>query len=73
VPFGVPSLVVGADPSKPDAVADPVAARRYADLSPDVEVVVVDGAGHLIHDELASRDRFREAVDRFLDRVTATT
>ena len=34
VPFGVPSLIIAADPSKPDAVADPAAARHYArDLS----------------------------------------
>ena len=73
VPFGVPSLIVCADPAKPDAVADPNLARHYADLSADVEVLVVDGAGHLIHDELASRDTFRDAVMSFLDRVAPTS
>jgi hypothetical protein len=33
---------------------------------------VVDGAGHLIHDELASRDRFRDAAVDFIDRAVAT-
>ena len=69
VPFAVPSLIVCADPVNSDAVADPNLARHYADLSADVEVLVVEGAGHLIHDELASRDRFRDAVMAFLDRV----
>ena len=73
VPFAVPSLVICADPANPDAVADPNLARHFADLSPDVEVRVIEGAGHLIHDELASRDAFREAVMSFLDRVVPTT
>ncbi len=73
VPFGVPSLIVCADPAKPDAVADPDLARHYAGLSADTDVLVVEGAGHLIHDELASRDAFRNAVMTFLDRVAPTT
>ena len=72
VPFAVPSLVVCADPANPDAVADPNLARHFADLSADAEVLVVEGAGHLIHDELASRDTFRDAVMSFLDRVAPT-
>ena len=67
--FAVPSLVVCADPTKPDSVADPVLARRYASHSPAAEVVVIDGAGHLIHDERSSRDRFRELTLDFIDRV----
>jgi len=31
--------------------------------------VVLSGAGHLVHDELASRDRFRSAALGFMDRV----
>ena len=69
VPFGVPALVVAADPAKPDAVADPEVGRHYADLSEDVDVVVIAGAGHLIHDEKASRAPFFAAVRSFLDRV----
>ncbi len=68
-PFGVPSLIVCADPAVPGAVADPAIAEYYADISHATEVLVVEGAGHLIHDELASRDRFREAALDFLDRL----
>jgi pimeloyl-ACP methyl ester carboxylesterase len=68
-PFHVPSLIVCADPARPDAVADPAMARHFADLSPSTEIVVLEGAGHLIHDELASRDRFLEAALDFFDRA----
>jgi pimeloyl-ACP methyl ester carboxylesterase len=68
-PFLVPSLIVVADPVKPDAVADPILARHFADISPATEVRVVVGAGHLIHDELESRDEFRSVALEFIDRV----
>jgi pimeloyl-ACP methyl ester carboxylesterase len=68
-PLAVPSLIVCADPTVPGAVADPALAEHFADISPSTEVIVIDGAGHLIHDELASRGRFREATLAFLDRV----
>lgn len=68
-PFVVPSLVVCADPSKPDAVGDPALANSFAAASPATDVLVVAGAGHLIHDELASRGTFRTAVVDFLDRL----
>lgn len=73
LPFDVPSLVVCADPMKPDAVAAPELARAFAKISPATDVLVVDGAGHLIHDELASRNTFRNAVVDFLDRQTPAT
>ena len=69
VGFGAPSLIITADPSKPDAVADPQTARHYADRSPAVDVMVINGAGHLIHDEKASRATFHTAVRSFLDRL----
>ena len=69
VPFGVPSVILTADPSKPDAIADPDVGRHYAALSSDVEVVVVAGAGHLMHDEKASRATFLAAVTSLLDRL----
>lgn len=72
VPFAVPSLILVADPAKPDAAASPRSAEHYASISPDVEVTVVDGAGHLVHDEKGSRAVVREAVLGFLDRVAAT-
>lgn len=67
--FSVPTLIVTADPSKPDAVADPDLARRFAEISPATEVVTVAGAGHLVHDEFGSRETYRAAVVEFLDRV----
>jgi esterase len=72
-PFGVPTLVVAADPAKQDAVARVEDARHYASISGDVEVVVIDGAGHLIHNERASRERFRTAVLGFIDRFASTS
>jgi pimeloyl-ACP methyl ester carboxylesterase len=73
VPFGAPSLIVCADPAKPDAVAAPAMAERFASLSSSTEFVVLDGAGHLVHDELASRDRFRDAALGFIDRVAVSS
>ena len=68
-PFQVPSLIVCADPSKPDAAADPSWAQHFVDISSATEFVVLSGAGHLMHDELASRDRFLSAALGFMDRV----
>jgi esterase len=69
-PFGVPSLIVAADPTKPDAVASTALAAHFAEISPATEVHVLDGAGHLIHDELAARAEFRSVVLDFIDRAT---
>ncbi len=71
-PFAAPTLIVCADPTKPDAVADPALAEHYSSISPATEFVVLEGAGHLIHDEVGSRDRFREVALGFIDRVTAS-
>ncbi|HRE02311.1 MAG TPA: hypothetical protein PLV68_13495 [Ilumatobacteraceae bacterium] len=68
-PFGVPALLVPADPTKPDAVASPKATAWFAANSPGTEVVVATGAGHLIHDEVHSRDTFRDTVLSFLSRI----
>ncbi len=70
-PFGVPTLIVCADPAKPDAVANPAVAAHFAEISPSTAVLTIAGAGHLVHDELASRDAFRTAVVDFLDRLSA--
>ena len=71
-PFRVPSLIVCADPSKPDAAGDPTLAQHFVDISPATEYLVLDGAGHLMHDERSSRDQFRNAALDFIERVTAT-
>lgn len=67
--FDPPTLIITADPAKPDAVADPEVARHFASISPATEVVTIEGAGHLIHDEITSRPKFHAAVMEFLDRV----
>jgi len=71
-PFGVPTLIVCADPEVPGTVADPDVSRRFSDRSPGSAVSVIAGAGHLIHDEKASRNRFRDAVVSFVDGVVAS-
>ncbi len=68
-PLRVPTLIVTADPSKPDAVASPALAGRFASISPAVEVATAEGAGHLIHSEVVSREWFRDTTMAFLDRV----
>jgi len=69
--FDPPALIVTADPAKPDAVADPEIARHFASISPATEVVTIEGAGHLIHDEIASRATFRATAMEFLARVAS--
>ncbi len=67
LPFGVPTLLLAADPTRSDAVTDLQAAAHYASMSTGVDVVVVDGAGHAIHNERAGRERFRAALIGFLE------
>ena len=62
----VPALVVGADPASPDAVVRPADAARLQAVSPHVDVQVVEGASHLLHDELLHRDDFRRLLLTFL-------
>lgn len=64
--FAPPTLIVAADPAQPVAVCDQAVAARLAEVSPATEVLTIAGAGHLIHDEIASRDTFRSAVLGFL-------
>lgn len=68
-PVEVPVLALLADPASPDAI---VGERRSAQLeaagSPDLEVVVVEGAGHNLQDEVAHRDTFLAHLDRWLAR-----
>ncbi len=72
LPFGVPALLVAGDPDQPDTIARPRTIAHHASLSPDLEVVVVPGAGHLIHDGKASRSAFEDALRGFLARVGPT-
>ena len=63
----VPTLVVGADPASPDAVVRPADAARLRAVSPHVDVQIVGGASHLLHDERLHRDDFRRLLVTFLD------
>jgi pimeloyl-ACP methyl ester carboxylesterase len=67
VTITVPGLVLAADPSNPDAVVRQVDRDRLAAVSPLVEVRTVTGAGHLVHDEIATREVFATAALAFLD------
>lgn len=67
-PISVPTLLITADPTSPDAVARPADAEQLLATSPLAEVLVMQGASHLVHDELAHRDAFRSAVLAFLRR-----
>lgn len=65
-PLPVPALVLAADGASPDAVVRAHDIDLLATHSPHVEVRVIGGAGHLIHDSLAHRDTLRDAVLAFL-------
>ena len=68
-PITVPVTAVAADPAMPDAVMRPADLDRLTAESPDVETVTMTGAGHMVHDSVSARDRFRDTVERFLARV----
>lgn len=67
--IATPTLIVSADPAVPGAVCDPDVARDLAAKSSAMEVVTIAGAGHLIHDEVASRAQFRALTLEFLGRL----
>lgn len=69
--FRVPTTIIAGDPAMPDTAAHPTAIEHYAGLSDDCAVLTVAGAGHLIHDELQSRDSVRSTVLAFLERVSS--
>jgi pimeloyl-ACP methyl ester carboxylesterase len=67
-PLPVPALLVAADPASPDGIVATAVLDRLAEVSPHVEVHVLAGAGHLVHDERAHRGRFLELTLDFLAR-----
>jgi esterase len=67
--LAVPTLVITADPSSPDAVCRTADVDGLVAASPHAEVSVRAGASHLVHDELTHRDWFRSEVRAFLDRL----
>ena len=70
-PITVPTLVLAADPVNPDAVVRVHDIETLHRVSPSAEVVVVSGAGHLIHDERADRPVLLAHVQRFLGALPA--
>jgi pimeloyl-ACP methyl ester carboxylesterase len=67
-PIELPTLIVSADPAMPDALATPAEVDPVVAISPSVEHRAIPGAGHLVHDGLATRDGFVEQVQDFLSR-----
>jgi pimeloyl-ACP methyl ester carboxylesterase len=65
-PIEVPTLIVSADPAMPDALATPDEVNPILEISPLVEHRAIPGAGHLVHDGLATRDGFVDQVEEFL-------
>lgn len=65
-----PVRLIIADPSKPDGACRPADATHFAARGHQVDVVVADGAGHLIHDSLGHRDWFGDQVTEFLGSLT---
>jgi pimeloyl-ACP methyl ester carboxylesterase len=63
-PVPVPTLAIAADPASPDCVARPEDLQRLAATSPLAECRTIAGAGHLLHDELANRQRLRRRRPR---------
>jgi pimeloyl-ACP methyl ester carboxylesterase len=67
-PIEVPTLIISADPAMPDALATPAEVDPVLEISPQVEHRAIPGAGHLVHDGLATRDGFVAQVEDFLAR-----
>lgn len=67
-PIGRPGIVLAADPASPDCLAKPELLDRLAQASPSLEIRVVPGAGHRMHDTRAHRDAVRAAVVEAVDK-----
>ena len=67
-PIPVPTVVLSADPAMPDALATPEVVNPILEISPQVEHRAIPGAGHLVHDGLATREGFVDQVEEFLER-----
>jgi pimeloyl-ACP methyl ester carboxylesterase len=65
-PVLVPTLALAADPASPDAVTGPEDLVRIGASGPHVTTRVMSGSGHLMHDQLDQRDRYRDIVLEFL-------
>lgn len=66
VPIKAPGLALAGDPASPDTVLRAPMIEHLASTSPDLRTEIVPGAGHMIHDELGTRDRFTGALTTLL-------
>jgi alpha-beta hydrolase superfamily lysophospholipase len=66
-PVGVPMRVLAGE-EETGAAYNARHLERLAASHPDVEVVVVPGASHLIHDETRSRDVYMRELAAFVER-----
>ncbi len=67
-PIEVPTVILSADPAMPDALATPDVVNPILEISRQVEHRAIPGAGHLVHDGLATRDGFVDQLEEFLSR-----
>ena len=65
-PLPVPGIVLAGDEAKPDTIVRGGEKALLAQHSPHIDVRVVSGAGHLIHDSLVYRDVMRAALQELL-------
>lgn len=65
----VPGIVVAGDETKPDTIVRGEDIARLTKHSPDVEVRVATGAGHLIHDSRLHRQTVLDAVRDLVARL----
>lgn len=65
-PIAVPGVALAGDPAQPDTVLRSDAIDVLAATSPDLRVEIVDGVGHMIHDDRTSRRRFIDTVTKVL-------
>jgi pimeloyl-ACP methyl ester carboxylesterase len=62
----VPGIVLAGDEASPDTIVRAPEKALLAQHSPKIDVRVVAGAGHLIHDSLAHREAMRTALREVL-------
>jgi len=65
-PITVPGIVLAGDEAKPDTIVRGAEKALLAQHSPQIDVRVVSGAGHLIHDSLEFRETMRAALRELL-------
>jgi pimeloyl-ACP methyl ester carboxylesterase len=66
VTLAVPGVVLAGDSSQPDTIVRAGEIAALAEHSPHIDVRVIAGAGHLIHDSLEHRATMLAAIQEFL-------